>query len=285
MDAKQKKMMVTAARNEITEYHIYLKTARREKNPRNRELLEKIAAQEKEHYLYWCQKLGREIRPSRIKIAFYSLLVRLFGLSFSLKLMEKGENLAQELYRQLGSSEPKAMEMFADEQKHEEHLLSLINEKHLQYVSSFVLGLNDALVELTGALAGLTLALQNTRLIAAVGLITGIAASMAMAASEYLSTREEKGKSPLRAGGVTGIAYILTVFLLISPYLFLENPFAALSGTLGMAVVVILLFTYYTATAKGISFRKKFLEMAAISFSVAAINFGIGYAIREYFGI
>jgi VIT1/CCC1 family predicted Fe2+/Mn2+ transporter len=96
----------------------------------------------------------------------------------------------------------------------------LLDEELLRYAGSIVLGLNDALVELTGALAGFTLALQNTRLIALTGLITGVAAALSMAASEYLSTRSEGGgRSPLRASLYTGTAYIITVFLLILPYL------------------------------------------------------------------
>ena len=55
-----------------------------------------------------------------------------------------------------------------------------------------VLGLNDALVEFTGALAGYTFALQNTLLVAMTGLITGVAASLSMATSEYLSTKSEE---------------------------------------------------------------------------------------------
>jgi VIT1/CCC1 family predicted Fe2+/Mn2+ transporter len=47
-------------------------------------------------------------------------------------------------------------------------------------------------VELTGALSGLTLAFRNTRLIAMAGLITGIAASLSMAGSEYLATKSEE---------------------------------------------------------------------------------------------
>ena len=46
-----------------------------------------------------------------------------------------------------------------------------------------VLGLNDALVELTGTIAGLTFVLTNTTLIAMAGIITGIAATLSMAAS------------------------------------------------------------------------------------------------------
>ena len=111
-----------------------------------------------------------------------------------------------------------------EEDVHEERLINMLDEERLRYAGSIVLGLNDALVELTGALAGLTLALQNVKLIALSGLITGIAASMSMAASEYLSTRsEETNKHPVRAAIYTGIAYIITVALLVLPYLLFEN--------------------------------------------------------------
>jgi VIT1/CCC1 family predicted Fe2+/Mn2+ transporter len=51
-------------------------------------------------------------------------------------------------------------------------------------------------------------------LIALSGLITGISASVSMAASEYLSTRSEQtDKDPLRAAIYTGLTYIITVAL------------------------------------------------------------------------
>ena len=91
-----------------------------------------------------------------------------------------------------------------------------INEERLNYTGSIVLGLNDALVELTGTLAGLTFALQNTKLTALAGLITGIAASFSMAASEYLSQRSEGESERASTSALyTGVAYICTVALLI----------------------------------------------------------------------
>jgi VIT1/CCC1 family predicted Fe2+/Mn2+ transporter len=149
-----------------------------------------------------------------------------------------------------------------------------------------VLGLNDALVELTGALAGLTLALQNTKLIALSGLITGIAASMSMAASEYLSTRsEETSKEPVRAAIYTGIAYILTVSLLVLPYLLFENYYIDLAITMTIAVVIIAVFNYYISVAKGESFKARFLEMAGLSLGVATFSFIIGFFIRKWLNI
>ncbi|HAE59868.1 MAG TPA: rubrerythrin family protein, partial [Anaerolineae bacterium] len=173
-----------------------------------------------------------------------------------------------------------------DEEEHEEKLLEMLDEERLRYAGSVVLGLNDALVELTGALAGLTLALQNVQLIALSGLITGIAASLSMAASEYLSTRSEKtDKHPVRAAIYTGIAYIITVALLILPYLLLENYILCLAISLTTGVIIIAVFNYYISVAKGENFKRRFAEMAGLSLGVALFSFIIGYFIRIWLGV
>jgi VIT1/CCC1 family predicted Fe2+/Mn2+ transporter len=148
-----------------------------------------------------------------------------------------------------------------------------------------VLGLNDALVELTGALAGLTLALQNTRLVAMTGLITGIAASLSMASSEYLSTKSEGGKNPFKASIYTGSAYVLTVLFLIFPYLLFTNFYFCLGFTILNAMAVIFVFTFYISVAKDVSFRNRFFEMTIISLGIAALTFGIGFLIRIFFNV
>jgi VIT1/CCC1 family predicted Fe2+/Mn2+ transporter len=173
-----------------------------------------------------------------------------------------------------------------EEEKHEQELLGMIEEERLDYVGSMVLGLNDALVELTGALAGLTFAFRNTRLIALSGLIMGIAASLSMASSEYLSHRaEEQGSRAVKAALYTGFAYIITVALLVLPYLLLQSYAWALAATMGVAMLVILVFNFYVSVAKDLSFRKHFLEMAGLSLGVAALSFGIGFVVRKFLGI
>jgi len=173
-----------------------------------------------------------------------------------------------------------------DEEEHERQLTSLIDEERLRYVSSMVLGLNDALVEFTGALAGYTFALQNTRLVAMTGLITGAAASLSMATSEYLSIKSEGNtKNPIRAAAYCGITYILTVLFLISPYLLLTNIYACLSLTIIAAVIAISLFTFYISVAKEIPFKKRFLEMTMISLGIAGITFIIGFFIRIFLNV
>jgi vacuolar iron transporter family protein len=118
------------------------------------------------------------------------------------------------------------------------------------------------------------------------GLITGIAASLSMAASEYLSTKsEENSRDPIRAALYTGIGYVLTVLLLTFPYIFLQNYYFSLGLTLFNAVVIVLLFTSYISVAKGIPFKKRFLEMVLICFGVAIITFIIGYFVRLFLNI
>jgi VIT1/CCC1 family predicted Fe2+/Mn2+ transporter len=200
--------------------------------------------------------------------------------------MEQGEQEAQHNYAQVASTIPDAKRLQHEEDVHEEQLINMLDEERLRYAGSIVLGLNDALVELTGALAGLTLALQDVKLIALSGLITGIAASMSMGASEYLSTRsEETSKQPVRAAIYTGIAYIITVALLVLPYLLFENYILDLIIALTTAVVIIAVFNYYISVAKGESFRTRFLEMAGLSLGVALFSFVIGYFIRQWLGI
>jgi VIT1/CCC1 family predicted Fe2+/Mn2+ transporter len=151
-----------------------------------------------------------------------------------------------------------------------------------------VLGLNDALVELTGALAGLTFAFQNTKIVGLSGLITGIAAAFSMAASEYLSQRAEEGSGeskPLKAAIYTGIAYIVTVAVLVAPYLILKNPFLSLVLTLTGAVLIVLLFTFFVSVVKEKDFAKYFLEMFLLSFGVAGFSFLVGILARKIFGI
>lgn len=285
MDAHLYKRLLRAQADEITEHHIYLRLAAREKEPSNRKVLEGIAADEKIHYDFWKSHTQRDVRPSMLLVRFYAMLAGLFGLIFAVKLMEKAEHLAQGNYREIGKSVPGALELMREEKKHEDELLRMLDEERLRYVGSIVLGLNDALVELTGALAGLTLALQNSRLIAMTGLITGIAASLSMSASEYLSTRteEDHNKHPIKAALYTGIAYVFTVALLIAPYLFLDNALLSLGLSLGFALLVILLFTFYISVAKELPFARRFVEMASLSLTVAAISFAIGFLVKRFF--
>jgi VIT1/CCC1 family predicted Fe2+/Mn2+ transporter len=266
---------------EITEYRIYQKIAAATTDPHNREILTRIAEQENEHYLIWKKYTGRDVAPDLYRVWYYYLLARILGITFAIKLMEGIEKRAQHVYREIGTIIPEVKEIVAHEEAHERELIGLLDEERLRYVGSVVLGLNDALVEFTGTLAGLTFALQNSQVIAMAGLITGVAASLSMGASEYLSQKSSEGSQNAgKAALYTGTAYIFTVFLLVLPFLLFSNPYVALPITLGCAILVIFLFTFYISIAKDLPFVRRFLEMVAISMGIAAISFVIGLIIR-----
>ncbi|WKZ18895.1 MAG: VIT1/CCC1 transporter family protein [Candidatus Jettenia sp. CY-1] len=276
------KKLLASQKNEITEYHIYRKLAKMVRDPDNKKILCNIAKDEFNHSQQWKKLTHKEVKPNTLKIWKYYLISRVFGLTFGLKLMERSESYTQDYYKNLDvGTEEKIREILKEEKEHENEVLNMLDEDFLQYTSSIVLGLNDALVELTGALAGLTLALKDSKLIALVGLVTGIAASLSMASSEYLSTKAEEGKKiPLKASIYTGTSYLLTVFILICPYLFIENYFVSLAITLPLAVLIIFVFNYYISIARDLSFKKQFMEMAGLSLGIAVFSFFVGHLLR-----
>lgn len=281
-----KSELIKAQRNEITEYRIYTRLARITKDQQNSLVLEKIGQDEGRHAEFWSKYTRLEPKPFRLRIFLYYWISRVFGLIFGIKLMERAEEQAQIDYGKIIAEIPESETIRDEEEEHERELIDMLDEERLSYMGSVVLGLNDALVELTGALAGLTFALRDARLIAIAGLITGIAASFSMAASEYLSQKSEG--QPERAGKsalYTGIAYIFTVFVLILPYLLMPNPFYALPISLGAAVIIIAGFNYYISVAQDLPFGKRFWEMTLLSFGVAGFSFLVGIVIRLVFGI
>lgn len=153
-------------------------------------------------------------------------------------------------------------------------------------ISAIVLGMNDALVELTGTLAGFTIAMPNNRIIVLAAMTTGIAAGLSMAASEYLS--QENGRERKGAGVYafcTGSAYILTMGILVAPFALLRSPWMALGCSLLAAALIIMAFTLAISRMRGSSFWRDCLKMLLVSFGVAGIAFGIAWAAQALWGI
>ena len=281
-----RQQLIFAQREEITEYHIYRRLAEQVRDEKNREVLNRIANDELKHYKMCAAYTNKEVSPSYWEVRKYYWISKVFGLTFGLKLMEKGEEKAQINYDLIATEVPEAKEVSDDENKHEKELLELIEEEHLKYMGSIVLGLNDALVEILGTLAGLTFALQNTKLVALAGIVTGIAGALSMSSSEYLSNKAE-GKEDLaiKSAVFTGIAYVIAVVFLVAPFLIFTSPFIALLVALFDSILIVFLFTYYISVANDQPFRKRFTEMVVLSTVVGLISFGLGYLVRILFGI
>lgn len=282
-----KQIILRLQQNEVTEQAIYLNLAKRVKKQSEKDTLLRIGKEEGMHSEIWSRYTNMKLTPNRLKVFLYTMMSLIFGYTFSIKIMEKGEKGAQEIYTKLASEVPEAKRIYQDEEAHEMALIGLLDEDRLQYVGSMVLGLNDALVELTGTLAGLSFALQNNKLVALSGLITGISATLSMASSEYLSARSEGNSNAFKSCLYTGIMYIFAVVLLVMPYLLLpkDKYVQALIIMLFIVVMIIFVFTYYISVAKDLPFKKRFLEMAVISLSVAALSFVVGFIVKHFLGI
>lgn len=273
--------------NELTESVIYEAIAQFAKGDENKKTLIRLAKEEHAHYEIWKKYTGIEMKPEKLKVFKYKLLARILGFTFAVKLMENGEESSQEEYDQLAEEVPESVHIKQQEEEHEDALLEMLDEERLQYVGSMVLGLNDALVELTGSLAGFTFAMQNTRLVALSGLILGISATFSMASSEFLAARSEGRSDAFKSCTYTGIAYLLTVVLLIAPYLIFGNAqyILALVSMLIIVILIIAGFTYYTSVAQNQPFKSRFLEMSTISISVAVISFVVGILAKKFLGL
>ncbi|HET6478334.1 MAG TPA: VIT1/CCC1 family protein [Dehalococcoidales bacterium] len=270
-------------RGEITEYFIYQRLAKSVKDSHNRDVLKRIARDELGHHNLWQQHTGEKASPSRFKIWFYYLISRVFGLTFGIKLMEEGEEKAQVAYNEIAHFVPEASKIASDEHRHEQALVRLIDEERLHYAADVVRGLNVAIVELTGTLAGLTLALPESNLIVLAGLITGAAMVLSVASTEYLGAKSGGGsRSPLKAVLYGGLTNVVTFIFLLFPYLIFDNVYLSLGVMIFNAIVVVFLFSLYISIAREISFRRRFSEMALASLGVAALAFLIGYLARTF---
>jgi len=287
ISAKAMAIIKKMQQNEITESVIYEKIAKFAKGEENKKTLLRLSREELAHYQTWKEYTQTELKPQKAKVLWYTFMARVLGFTFAVKLMERGEENAQDEYALLAQEVEESVHIRKQEEEHEQSLLAMLDEERLKYVGSMVLGLNDALVELTGSVAGFTFALQDTRLVALSGLIVGISATFSMASSEFLSAKSEGRNDALKSCTYTGVAYLITVVLLILPYLLFGSTqyVPALICMLGIIVAIIAGFTYYTSIAQDQPFTSRFLEMAVISITVAVISFGVGMLAKKFLGV
>ncbi|MDR1016584.1 MAG: VIT1/CCC1 family protein [Coriobacteriales bacterium] len=274
-------------RDEVTDHRLYHKLAQLEKHSDNRDVLLAMSEDEDHHASFWRRYTGQVVKPRPFKLFFVALAARVFGYTFVLRLLERGEHEAVHKYGQFRGIVPGIEQLIIDEAGHEQSLIATLDEERLRYAGDVMLGLNDALVELTGSIAGFTLSMQNTRLIAMAGIITGIAATLSMAASNYLASETAQAANSIKSSLYTGVAYLVTVVLLVLPYLLFPNDLyiGALITMLAIAVVIIAIFNLYLSVARGGKFWFHFGRMAAISLGVAVISFFIGILAKMLLGV
>jgi len=278
---EQKRTYREFAREESLAYHLYMRIAKRQKKPENRIILEGIALQEKKHLDIFNSYLGKkavniEVKRPSIKLMFYTVIMYTLGIIFTLRIFERLEAHSRKSYRAVIDEIDELKDILKDEKSHEEALINILNDEKLLFASSIVLGMNDALVEISGALAGFTLAINDSLKVGTLGLITGISAALSMAASEFLSRKQDDEENPLIYALYTGIAYVIVVSLLILPYFIISIPLVSMGVMIGIVIFIIFAFNYYISIAKKQPLFKNFITMTLIALVVASISFLIG---------
>ena len=105
-----------------------------------------------------------------------------------------------------------------------------------------------------------------------------------MTASEYLSAKEDNHKKPIKAATYTGIAYILAVLVLVTPYFILSNIYLSAGIMFFLVIVIIASYTKYDSLLHKENFKRKFTEMFSITLVVAVISFLFGMFIKRLTG-
>lgn len=280
------------AYNQYRDHVVYKALAERELNPEFKKILEILVEQEFDDYMFWKQFASRtefHVRP--VEIALFCMMRRVLGLTFTARFLEGHEKEMQHLYSAYletvtdPAMRRKMTELVAREREHERYLVSQVREDKVEFMSSIILGLNDGLIELTGALVGFSLALRSASLVGLTGLITGVSAALSMASSAYMQAEYEEGKNARKAALYTGCSYLVVVLLLVAPFFLLQSSLLAAFSMFAFTVAIIAAVSWYTSVLFERPFHRQFMQMFFFSVGVATVAFSVGLAARTVLGV
>jgi VIT1/CCC1 family predicted Fe2+/Mn2+ transporter len=282
------------ATNELTEHIVYHRLARMERNHGNREALERLSAQEKTHYEFWKSLLpeaeSKHIRPRGYTVAGISFLRVVFGVTFITKFLETHETGAVKKYQDIASSIPEShRERFAqiieDEKSHERELIAQLKEKRVSYIGFIVLGLADAIVEITGVHAGFLGVTGSTLIAGVAGIIVGFSAAISMGSAGFLQAKQDPDKSAILSGFLTWASYFCSVILLALPYFLIRVMIPAFIVSTSVGIVLVAAFTFYGAVVFDRKFWREFFETVGLMLGTALATFILGIIVGSIFHI
>jgi VIT1/CCC1 family predicted Fe2+/Mn2+ transporter len=283
------------ARNELTEHLVYHKLALTEKSPENRAALERLSEQEKTHYEFWKSLMPNDGADAKIHPRWYTLWVISFlrfvlGVTFITKFLELHEKDAVAKYQSLMDSIPedhkkRFAEIIEDEKSHERTFIDQLKEKRVSYIGFIVLGLADAIVEITGVHAGFLGVTGSTLIAGVAGVIVGFSAAISMGSAGYLQAKQEPDKSAVLSGFLTWASYFCSVILLALPYFLIRVMIPAFIASTSVGIVLIAAFTFYGAVVFDRKFWREFFETVGLMLGTALATFLLGIIVGHVFHI
>ena len=264
----------------------YSTIADMEKDTKLKEMLKKISEDEKRHYEFWKKVYGSDckVKTNRTLI---KLLRKIFGIYFTIKLLERGEEDAifaytkmmeviedPELKKELGK-------IIDDERRHEKFLSEKLKDMKAKYVGYIALGLADAVVEITGVHAGFLGATDNPIMAGLAGIIVGFSASLSMGGAAYVQAKHDPDVRPPVSAAVTLISYLFSVIMLALPYFLLKSVILAFASSLIIAMIIMGIFIFYSSVIQDKDFWREYLETLALLFLTALGSYAFGYALES----
>jgi VIT1/CCC1 family predicted Fe2+/Mn2+ transporter len=293
MNPMEETFMLNAA-NELTEHLVYHKLATMEKHPENRAALERLSAQELTHYEFWTSLLP-EAKAKQVQARWYTVwgipfLRVALGVTFITKFLETHETDAVQKYQALAAAIPAShherfMQIIEDEKSHERALIAQLKEKRVAYMGFIVLGLADAIVEITGVHAGFLGVTGSTLIAGVAGIIVGFSAAISMGSASYLQAKQDTEKSAALSGFLTWAAYFCSVVLLALPYFLIHVMIPAFVTSTSVGVLLVAGFTFYGAVVFDRKFWREFAETVGLMLGTALATFLLGIVVGTLFHI
>jgi len=234
-------------------------------------------------------------RSNTLRMLLIMLSRNLFGIAFTMKLMEYNKMITNEKLNA-------AMRQFNFSTKEEELLRKMVRGERaedvlgnvllsmnnvLTNIRDVVFGMNDGLVEVLAATVGFSAALRSPILVLIAGLLVAISGALSMSSGAYLSTKYERDigaakvkRNPTLSAMWTGIAYLLGAFFPILPFAL------GIGGAYGMVysilstMLVLAIASSMIAILSDQSVAKRVAESIILSLGAASITILIGFYAR-----
>ena len=252
-------------------------------------VLEELSNTEHGHYEFWKKYVpNEEPKLGKLKLYWILFLRRFLGLTFATRYLDRHESKVVVEYNALehlipDSDKAAYQEMVADEREHEKAFAMKVESSAVRYIAFVVLGLADALVEISGIHAGFLGLFNKTEIAGLAGVMAGGSASLAMASAAFAQAKQGfKGSARLSAV-YTGVSYFVTAIILATPYFLTSNMVYALSASLTLAVVILIITTWYSIVIQQKPFFRDFIEILLILFATVAIVYALGYLVSSEF--
>nr|WP_245543944.1 VIT1/CCC1 transporter family protein [Mahella australiensis] len=184
---------------------LYFYLAKSESDSANKSKFLELHDIEAEHVKFWyifLKNRGYEPKSStgNLKLTLSKFLRKLLGAGLYTSILEMGESTSIEAYAEFLSSGDLTTEekeglnkIIEDELDHESFFENQKSVMPVNNVRDFILGMNDGLVELLGAVTGLSAVYPSNPLFVGInGLVVGLAGAMSMAIGTFISVRSQR---------------------------------------------------------------------------------------------